>query len=164
MGWFAFSNNSLYSQHSQNRYFRRVCMSFLANLILVLIKSIRLDLLLFLFSDNIDERLILTIFGIFYTNDFSTRVANTNGDRSFSKVRLCYPLAAMCSHSCLANTSRHIYGLDQNFQVVITATTDIRKGDKILFNYLDITIPTIIRRKHLREVCILIFDSIIIQL
>ena len=119
---------------------------------------------MFLFSDNIDERLILTIFGIFYTNDFSTRVANTNGDRSFSKIRICYPLAAMCSHSCLANTSRHILGLDQNFRVVITATKDISKGDKILFNYLDITLPTIIRRKHLREVRILIFDRSISEI
>ena len=114
------------------------------------------NVLYFLFSDNVDERLILTIYGIFYTNDFSTRVVNTDGDRNFSKVRLCYPLAAMCSHSCLANTSRHILSLNENFQVIVRATQTIQKGDKILFNYLDIMLPTIIRQKHLREVDILI--------
>ena len=59
----------------------------------------------------------------------------------------------MCSHSCISNTSRHVLKLDENFRVVVTATQMIEKGDKILFNYLDIMLPTIIRRKHLREVC-----------
>ena len=105
------------------------------------------------FLENTDERLILTIFGIFYTNDFSTRVANSGARRGFANVRLCYPLAAMCSHSCVANTSRRVLGLDQNFLVVVHASQTIKKGDKILFNYNDIMLPTIIRQKILKEVC-----------
>ena len=111
-----------------------------------------LRIYIFCFLDNIDERFILTIFGIFYTNDFSTRVKSTHGKKGFAKVRLCYPLAAMCSHSCISNTSRQILGLEENFLAVITASQTIKKGDKILFNYLDIMLPTIIRQNMLREV------------
>ena len=94
----------------------------------------------------------MTIFGIFYTNDFSTRVASKEGDKTFAKVRLCYPLAAMCSHSCVPNTSRRTLGLDENFLVVITASQTIKKGENILFTYLDIMLPTIVRQNVLREV------------
>ena len=81
-------------------------------------------------------------------------MANSGARKGFAKVRLCYPLAAMCSHSCVANTSRQVLGLDQNFLVVVHASQTIKKGDKILFNYNDIMLPTIIRQKMLKEVCL----------
>ena len=105
-----------------------------------------------LFVENVDERLLLTIFGIVYTNDFSARVASKEGDKKFSKVRLCYPLAAMCSHSCIPNTSRRILGLDESFLLLATATQEIKKGEKISWSYLDIILPTIVRQNKLREV------------
>ena len=80
-------------------------------------------------------------------------MANSGARKGFAKVRLCYPLAAMCSHSCVANTSRQVLGLDQNFLVVVHASQTIKKGDKILFNYNDVMLPTIIRQKILKEVC-----------
>ena len=109
----------------------------------------------------------LTIFGIFYTNDFSTKVANSGARKGFAEVRLCYPLAAMCSHSCVANTSRQVLGLDQNFLVVVHASQTIKKGEKIEMSYVDIMLPTIVRQNKLREVsCIMlsqIYHKVIIK-
>ena len=102
--------------------------------------------------ENVDERLILTICGIFYTNDFSTRVASKDNENKFAKVRLCYPLTAMCSHSCIPNTSRGILGFNENFRMVITASQTIKKGEKIEMSYVDIMLPTIVRQNKLREV------------
>ena len=59
----------------------------------------------------------------------------------------------MCSHSCIANTSRRIQGLDENFLVIITASQTIKKGEKIEMSYVDTMLPTIVRQNKLREVC-----------
>ena len=79
-------------------------------------------------------------------------MGSKDNENKFAKVRLCYPLTAMCSHSCVPNTSRGILGLDDNFVMVITASQTIKKGEKIEMSYVDIMLPTIVRQNKLREV------------
>ena len=64
---------------------------------------------------------------------------------SGSKVRLCYPLTAMCMHSCVTNTDRVILGPDKNFALLLTASKTIKSGDVITINYSELFTPTIIR-------------------
>ena len=87
-------------------------------------------------------------------------MASKENDNKFARVRLCYPLTAMCSHSCIPNTSRGILGLDDNFLMVITASQTIKKGEKIEMSYVDIMLPTIVRQNKLREVSSIMLSQI----
>ena len=92
---------------------------------------------------------ILRIFGVFYTNDFSTIV--DSGEESANKVRLCYSMVAMCSNDCLPNTWRTIGNTDNGFKHEVTSRRKIAKGEKITLAYEDIFLPTLLRRKDLKH-------------
>ena len=109
--------------------------------------------------DDVDETLILTIFGIFYTNNFSVRVDGGKDEHgnptSCAKILLCYVLLSMLSHNCIPNTTRTILGKEKNFRVEVLAKRTIKKGEKISITYADVLLPVVIRQKHLKEVSII---------
>ncbi|CAB4064456.1 SMYD [Lepeophtheirus salmonis] len=88
-----------------------------------------------LFTETTDEE-ILTIFGIFYTNDFGVRVnAGVDGNGNpvlCPKIRQLYTLTSLLSHD-------------------FKAKRRISKGEKITGTYVDVFAPTIVRKKVLKE-------------
>lgn len=95
-------------------------------------------------SKEVDERTLLTIFGISYTNDFSVNEQDT-------KLRLVFALTSMLSHDCSPNASRFIHGSYQDNKLQLRAMKDIPKGHKITITYVDTLWPTIGRQKTLQD-------------
>uniref|UniRef100_A0A0K2UG46 Protein msta, isoform Alike [Bombyx mori] n=1 Tax=Lepeophtheirus salmonis TaxID=72036 RepID=A0A0K2UG46_LEPSM len=108
-----------------------------------------------LFTETTDEE-ILTIFGIFYTNDFGVRVnAGVDGNGNpvlCPKIRQLYTLTSLLSHDCEPNTFRVINSkVDKKFRLEVKAKRRISKGEKITGTYVDVFAPTIVRKKVLKE-------------
>ena len=99
---------------------------------------------------NMDEDLILELFGIAYVNDFSALLPGSN-----VRLRLAFPGAAMFSHDCLPNVVRHIDNHQDGFQIKCYAAKNIKKGEKLSTTYVDLFLPGLIRRDILQKVRIL---------
>ena len=103
------------------------------------------DFILGLKLKNVDQQLIWKIFGICYTNEFSTKVND-------ARVRLTYRKVAMLSHDCTPNVTRYLSGFGQNNKIKIMAIKDIVAGEKLAITYVDVVLPGLIRRDILRKV------------
>ena len=96
---------------------------------------------------NVDEDLILELFGIAYVNDFSFLLPGGN-----VRIRLAFPGTAMFSHDCLPNVVRHIDRHENGFQIRCYAARSIKKGEKLSNTYVDLFLPGLIRRDILKKV------------
>ncbi|RZB39816.1 zf-MYND and/or SET domain containing protein [Asbolus verrucosus] len=90
-----------------------------------------------------NEKEIMNICSIFDTNCFEVR--DTKG---LVNVRGLYPVVSLLSHDCKHNTKHAFYGDD--FQLVLTATIPIKKGDLITTTYTQTLWGTHMRRAHLK--------------
>ena len=87
----------------------------------------------------------MELFGIAHVNDFLVMVGDV-------RVRLAFPDAAMFSHDCTPNVVRHIEGLSEGNVIKCYAARDITKGEKLATTYVDLFLPTLIRKDILRKV------------
>ncbi|XP_971538.2 SET domain-containing protein SmydA-8 [Tribolium castaneum] len=90
-----------------------------------------------------NESEILTICSIFDTNCFEVR-----DTQRLVNIRGLYPTISFLSHSCKHNT-KHCFNGD-NFRLVLTATTPIKKGDLVTTTYTQTLWGTLSRRSHLK--------------
>lgn len=83
-----------------------------------------------------DKRLIHKICGILDVNSFELRGPNpalmTHSAKQGERLRGVYAEAALMSHNCIGNT--HL-AVDDDYMMSIHASTLIKAGDPILFNY-----------------------------
>ncbi|XP_063704577.1 SET domain-containing protein SmydA-8-like [Culicoides brevitarsis] len=93
--------------------------------------------------EKVDRETALNLCGIFDTNCFDVKVPGAKVN-----ARGIYFEAAMFSHSCRPN-ARHLF--KPNYDIVIFATTDIKKGDIISLSYTQPLKCTLERRLHLKE-------------
>ena len=86
---------------------------------------------------DITEDFILQLFGIAYVNDFLAVVKDV-------KIRLCCPKLAMLSHDCTPNVIRCT---DESKSVIrCYASRPIQRGQKLSHSYIDLFLPSLIRR------------------
>ncbi|XP_063903884.1 SET domain-containing protein SmydA-8 isoform X2 [Zophobas morio] len=86
---------------------------------------------------------ILTICSIFDTNCFEVR-----DPQGLVNIRGLYPSIALLSHDCRHNTKHTFEG--EGFDLVLTATRPIKKGDLITVTYTQTLWGTLERRAHLK--------------
>ena len=92
-----------------------------------------------------DKELIWSLFGIGYTNDFSTSIGDV-------RIRIQYPKVAMISHDCAPNVIRFIHGLKGGNKIECYASKDIKEGEKLAITYVDLLQPSCIRKSILKKV------------
>ncbi|XP_044252838.1 SET domain-containing protein SmydA-8-like [Tribolium madens] len=90
-----------------------------------------------------NEREILTICSIFDTNCFEVR-----DTQRLVNIRGLYPLISFLSHNCKHNT-KHCF-INDNFRLVLTASTSIKEGELITTTYTQTLWGTLSRRSHLK--------------
>uniref|UniRef100_A0A336KXB9 CSON001018 protein n=1 Tax=Culicoides sonorensis TaxID=179676 RepID=A0A336KXB9_CULSO len=94
-------------------------------------------------NNKINRELALTISGIFDTNCFDVKIPSGK-----INARGIYYKAAMFSHDCHPN-ARHLFR--ENTELILFATTDIKKGDIISLSYTQPLKGTLERRTHLKD-------------
>ncbi|KAI4456165.1 set and mynd domain containing arthropod-specific member 4 isoform a [Holotrichia oblita] len=105
------------------------------NIVPIIIDKLKIDT---------NEEEILTICSIFDTNAFDVR-----DSKGLVNVRALYSTVSLISHDCKQNT-RHYY-IDDDFEIHVSATIPIKKGEIITTSYTQTLWGTILRRKHLKQ-------------
>ena len=70
------------------------------------------------------------------------------------KIRHIHPLASILSHECAPNVKKYYTGISQGSNLQCKAAVDIKRGQRLTVSYIDLLVPTMIRQKILKEVCI----------
>lgn len=100
------------------------------------------------FNDNlqlsITENELLTICSILDTNSFDVRDA-----KGRINVRGLYTAANLLAHQCKHNTKHSFHG--ENFELTLTTTLPIKKGEMITATYTQTLWGTLSRRLHLKR-------------
>ena len=66
---------------------------------------------------------------------------------------MVFPKTAMISHDCCPNTGRYIdIDPESNNTMRVIAARDISKGEKLSITYVDLIMPGVVRRQHLKKV------------
>lgn len=93
---------------------------------------------------NITEHELLTICSILDTNSFDVRDA-----KGRVNIRGLYTTANLLTHQCKQNTKHSFHG--DNFELVLTTTMPIKKGEVITATYTQSLWGTLSRRLHLKR-------------
>lgn len=97
----------------------------------------------FLKIPNVTEDEILNISGMLDTNCFEVLLPSRK-----IKSRGIYFDTAMMAHECIPNTKHFV---DENLEMRVIATTEIKKGEKIITSYTHPLRTTIERRLHIKQ-------------
>ncbi|KAK9888012.1 hypothetical protein WA026_000296 [Henosepilachna vigintioctopunctata] len=104
-----------------------------------------------LLDEDITNETIQKICGLLDVNTFEIRPPQ-NRCQEISKsesqcLRGLYLKTALMSHACVSNTHLTV---DDNFLLRVHASTDIKEGHPIVFNYANVLDGTQVRKKHLK--------------
>lgn len=99
-----------------------------------------------LLEEDGDKELIQKICGAIDVNSFEARGPSIPGLGYSETLRGSYMKAALLAHDCVANT--HL-SINDNYVLIISASTKINKGETIYYNYTDPLQGTEYRQKHL---------------
>ncbi|XP_050677045.1 uncharacterized protein LOC126973768 [Leptidea sinapis] len=99
-----------------------------------------------LIKNESDSELVRKICAAIDVNSFEVRGPPIPGIGCAEVLRGVYLQAALLAHDCTPNTQ---IAINDNNVLVCNATTDIKKGDVIYYNYTDPLKGTAIRQQHL---------------